>query len=170
MGRPEGVGGVEGGCARQVVSEIGQGSPAGVPEEAPRFPHFPDTATLIAIAIREKRHDDVLAWYKRTEMRGAYWPGHPGGTVAEAVQETHPDAALEIWLRQVRAQIAQTKPAAYQTAGVDLKKMKAVYARTGRLPEWERLLGALRTENARKPRLIEVLDGLEGRRSRILKS
>ncbi|OQW94552.1 MAG: hypothetical protein BWK77_09060 [Verrucomicrobia bacterium A1] len=68
-----------------------------------------------------------------------------------------------------QALIAQTKPAAYQMAGMSLTKMRAVYQRTGRLPEWERLLVALRTEHARKPRMIEVLDGLEGKRSRILK-
>jgi uncharacterized Zn finger protein len=140
-----------------------------VREEAPWHRSFPNTATLIAIAIREKRNDDVLEWYERAERCHEYWPGHPGGAVAEAVQETHPDAALEIWLRQIRAQIAQTKPGAYQMAGMDLMKMKAVYERTGRLPEWERLLESLRTEHARKPRMIEVLDGLEGKRSRILK-
>jgi uncharacterized Zn finger protein len=62
-----------------------------------------------------------------------------------------------------------TKPAAYQMAGACLEKMKAVYQRTGRSADWARLLAELRAEYARKPRLIEVLDGLEGKRSRILK-
>lgn len=130
---------------------------------------FPDTDTLIAIAIQEKRNDDVLLWYKAAGNRGAYWQDHRGGSVAAAVQETHPDEALAIWLRMAKAQIALTKPAAYQTAAASLAKMKAVNQRTGRLHEWERLLATLRTENARKLRLIEVLDELEGKRSRILK-
>ncbi len=130
---------------------------------------FPDTAVLIAIAIQEKRNDDVLLWYERAGKRGGYWQDHQGETVAEAVQKTHPAEALAIWLRLAQAQIALTNPAAYQMAGVSLTKMKTVYRRTGRLSEWERLLVALRTENARKPRMIEVLDGLEGKRSRILK-
>lgn len=50
-----------------------------------------------------------------------------------------------------------------------MKKMKVVYQRTSRLAEWETLLTELRTQNARKPRLIEVLDGLAGKRSPILK-
>ena len=89
--------------------------------------------------------------------------------MAEAVQEAHPDEALAIWLRTAKGQISMTKPAAYQMAGASLTKMKTVYQRTGSLPEWERLLVTLRTENARKPRMIEVLDGLEGKRARILK-
>lgn len=130
---------------------------------------FPDTDTLIAIAIQEKRNDDVLLWYKAAGNRGAHWQDHRGGTVAAAVQETHSDEALAIWLRMAKAQITLTKPAAYQTAAASLAKMKTVYQRTSRLSEWESLLETLRTENARKPRLIEVLDGLEGKRSRILK-
>ncbi len=140
-----------------------------VPDGKSCYSSFPDTDVLIAIAIQEKRNDDVLRWYERAGNRGGYWPAPRGETVAEAVQETHPDEALAIWLRMAQALIAQTKPAAYQMAGMSLTKMRAVYQRTGRLPEWERLLVALRTEHARKPRMIEVLDGLEGKRSRILK-
>lgn len=140
-----------------------------VPDEAGRYRSFSHTDTLIAIAIREGRNDDVLRLYERAGERGGYPQAYQGETVADAVQETHPDAALAIWLRLARAEIAMTKPAAYQTAGMSLTKMKIVYRRTGRLPEWERLLEMLRTENVRRPRMIEVLDGLEGKRSRILK-
>lgn len=140
-----------------------------VPGEEGRYRFFPDTVTLIAIAIREKRNDDVLLWYKHESKRDGYWQDHQGETVAAAVQETHPDEALAIWQRMTKSQIAMTKPAAYQMAGENLLKMKAVYQRSGRLAEWEHLLVELRTENARKPRMIEVLDGLEGKRSRILK-
>jgi len=140
-----------------------------VPGEKGRYRSFPDTATLIAIAIREKRYDDVLRWYDHEGKRGGYWQDHQGDTVASAVQTTHPDAALAIWLRLAKAQIALTKPAAYQMAGAHLAQMKTVYQRTGRLAEWNRLLTTLRAENARKPRMIEVLDGLEGKRSLILK-
>jgi uncharacterized Zn finger protein len=139
-----------------------------VPEANVRHRSFPDTATLIAIAIREKRHDDVLRWYGDLGKRGGYWQDHQGEAVAVAVQETHPDAALAIWLRMAKAQIAMTKPAAYQAAGACLAKMKAVYRRTERTAEWDRLIAALRAENARKPRMIDVLDGLEGKRSRIV--
>jgi uncharacterized Zn finger protein len=136
--------------------------------EVGRYRFFPDTSTLIAIAIQEKRNDDVLRWYRLAAERGHGWRGHQGATVADAVQETHPDEALAIWLRLARAEIALTKPAAYQAAGALLLRMKTVYQRTGRLAEWERLLASLRAENTRKPRLVGVLDGLAGKRSRIL--
>lgn len=125
---------------------------------------------MIAIAIHERRNNDVLRWYKQQNKRGGWGVDYQGETVAAAVQETHPDEALAIWKRGAISQIAVTKPAAYQMAGAYLEKMKVVYQRIGRLAEWERFLAELRAENARKPRLIEVLDGLEGKRSRILKA
>ncbi len=138
------------------------------PGENDRYQSFPDTSTLIEVAIREKRNTDVLRWYGDAGIGGEHWQDHQGEAVADAVQETHPDTALAIWLRMAKAQIAMTKPATYEIAGTSLEKMKAVYRRTGRLTEWERLIASLRTENARKPRMLEVLDGLEGKRSRIL--
>lgn len=137
-----------------------------VPGEKRHYGSFPDSATLMAIAMKEGRNDDVLRWYNRG--RGGYGHDYQGDTVAAAVQKSHPDEALAIWLRMAKAQIAETKPAAYQMAGASLKQMKAVYQRTERMAEWNRLLTELRIENARKPRMIEVLDNLEGKRSRIL--
>lgn len=138
-----------------------------VPKEKERYRSFPDTATLMAIAMKEGRNDDVLRWYKAG--RGGYGHDYQGDTVAATVQKSHPDESLAIWLRLAKAQIALTKPAAYPLAGDSLGKMKAVYLRTGRMDEWNRLLMDLRVENARKPRMLEVLDHLEGKRSRILK-
>jgi len=131
---------------------------------------FPDTGALITIAIRERRNDDVLRWYKQSSQPEGWGADYLGETVAAAVQQTHPEEALTIWKRHVISQIATTKPAAYQAAGAHLEKMKAVYHRTDRLAEWEQLLTELRTKHARKPRFIEVLGRLEGKRSRILKA
>lgn len=141
-----------------------------VPEGKERYRLFPDTGALISISIHERRNSDALRWYKQQNKRGGWGADYQGETVAAAVQETHPDEALAIWKRSAISQIAVTKPAAYQIAGACLEKMKAVYQRTGRLADWERFLTELRAANARKPRLTEVLDGLEGKRSRILKA
>jgi uncharacterized Zn finger protein len=158
-------------ASRQVMSQTSWPLPStglGVTERKARYPFFPDTPALIAIAIQEKRNDDVLRWYKQKTKHGGWETDCQAETVAEAVQQTHPDEALAIWKRRARSQIATTKPSAYEMAGAYLKKMKAVYRRTDRLAEWEQFLADLRRETARKPRMIEVLDGLEGKRSRIL--
>jgi uncharacterized Zn finger protein len=143
-----------------------------IPDEKKPYHFFPDTAALIAIAILEKRNDDVLHWYKQRNKGGRLGWGtdYQGDTVAAAVQETHPDEALGIWKRSVTDQVAMTKPAAYESAGAYLKKMRVVYKKTGRLADWKRFIAELCAEHSRKPRFIEVLDGLEGKQSRILKA
>ena len=131
-----------------------------------RYSIFPDSHVLIEIALHEKRHDDALAWLARAP-RGVFGPGYSycGGletSVAQAVQETHPDAALDIWRRLAEGAIAQVNPAAYEVAEGYLEKMKAVYVRLGREPEWTALIAELRAKNRRKRCLMEVLDQLEG--------
>jgi len=143
--------------------------PTGLPEREEQYRQgsFPDTGALIDIAIQEKRNDDVLRWYDLESSRQRFGGGS-GEAVADAVQDTHPDAALAIWKRLATAQIALTNPAAYQVAGGFLTKMRTVYQRTSRLEEWQRLLTELRAQHARKPRLLEVLNSLEDRRTRII--
>ena len=134
------------------------------PGEQARWRTFPDTGVLIDIAIREKRMDDVVQWHKAARKRAGVWGGHYDDKVAEAVQKTHPGFALELWKKLAEAEIALVKPAAYQVAGRYLRKMRAVYRREKRLREWDTYLTELREENKRRPRMLEVLDSLEGKR------
>jgi uncharacterized Zn finger protein len=134
-----------------------------------RWQHFPHTSTLIDIAIQEGRHDDVLRWYRQGRKPGGYGIDYEGSKVAQAVQETHPNNAISIWKEQAAKEIVRTKPAAYQTEGGYLGKIQGVYERTNRMEEWNVYLSGLRGQNSRRPRMLEVLDSLEGRRTRIVK-
>jgi uncharacterized Zn finger protein len=124
----------------------------------------PQTQMLIEIAILEKRHDDVLAWYAVVQKKTEFFVllGGLGALVADTVNDTHPDAALDIWWRLAENEIARVTPSAYEVAGGYLGKMKAVYARLGRSDEWRRLLDGLRTANRARRRMLEVLDRLDG--------
>ena len=133
-----------------------------------QWTRFPDTATLIDIAAREGRHDDALRWYRQGRKPGVYGHDNKGAEVAQAVQKTHPDDAIAIWKELVSREIARAKPAAYQTAGGHLKKMKAVFERTQRTSEWTAYLSNLRVQNSRRPRMLDVLNSLEGRRTPIV--
>jgi hypothetical protein len=65
------------------------------PEKVGRLT-FPHATTLMDIAIQERRHDDVLRRYHvAAEGRGCANMSL-GVTVAEAVQETHPNEALAV--------------------------------------------------------------------------
>ncbi len=139
-----------------------------VQDRPSRGSHFPDIGTLIDIAIKEKRHNDVLKWYRLSKKSGGLWRDHTGEKVAQVIQETHPDEAISIWKALVTQEIAQAKPSAYQTAGHYLKKMNVVYARIDHEAVWSQYMAELREQNKRRPRMLDVLNALEGRRTRIV--
>jgi uncharacterized Zn finger protein len=123
---------------------------------------FPDLHTLIDIAILEKRFDDVVAIYQRLH-KTKRWGWETDKTVPQAVVNTHPDVALDIWQEIVEGLIEQVKPKAYESAGVFLRLMKKVYDRHERLADWQGLLDGLREKHKAKRRLMGVLDTLSNR-------
>ena len=133
-----------------------------------RWARFPDTETLIDIAIKEKHHDEVLKWYGLSKKSGGFGRDFTGQKVADAIQMTHTDEALSIWKALAIQEISQAKPSAYQTAGSYLKKMKTAYTRINKPGAWTRYLAELRENNKRRPRMLDVLNSLEGKRTRIV--
>jgi len=120
---------------------------------------FPDLATLIDIAISEKRIDDVVDLYQRLR-KTRRWGWETDKTVAQAVADTHPDLALGIWQDIVDGLIGQVKPKAYVEAATYMRFMKKVYTQINRLDDWRGLLEELRGKHKAKRKLMEVLDTL----------
>ncbi|MBI3328911.1 MAG: hypothetical protein HYZ81_19685 [Nitrospinae bacterium] len=138
----------------------------GVTESTERWPmHYPMTETLIDIAIAEKRPDEVIRWYDQRQIGavGWGWGVDRDDTVAEAVAGAYPDRALVIWKKLAEAYIAQTQPRAYAAAAGFLRKVHRLLEKRGKQEEWRSYLAQLRQVNARKRRLVEVLDDLVGR-------
>jgi uncharacterized Zn finger protein len=132
-----------------------------------RKSEFPMIDVLIDIAIEEKRPDEVLRWYdqRRSKKRIFWgWDGYHEDQVAEALADHYPDRALAIWKNVAEKQIALTKPKAYEAAVIYLRKIYNLLKKLKREEEWKNYLLKLRQANARKPRLIEILSRLEGRR------
>jgi uncharacterized Zn finger protein len=129
---------------------------------------LPHAETLVRIAIHEGRYDQAVTWYERTcTGRGPYAPDL-GDEVASAVQGTHPEVSLGIWRKKAETWIAQVKPSAYQEAGRYLKRLARLYRKLDRADAWRAYLDELRSANRRRPRMMEVLDSVEGKRKRIL--
>lgn len=124
---------------------------------------FPLVDQLIAIAIFEKKPDQVLKWYdQRPKGRFAGY-GIDQDEIATAVQIHAPDRAVDIWKNKAEGLIAQVKPSAYQEAAKYLRKASSIVTREKKTGAWEQYLLALRQLHFRKRRLIEILDGLEGK-------
>lgn len=128
------------------------------------FQKYPDYDTLIDIAILENRLDDVVELYRSRPESSDHWEDGRDKEVADAVMEAYPDISLEIWRGMAEKHISRVKPKAYEEAAIYLGKMRTVYNRTKRLPEWRKYIDSLRAEHKRKRRLLEVLDVLENRR------
>ena len=127
---------------------------------------FPLIDMLIDIAIAEKRPDDVIRWYDQRKSRemGWWWSGSQDDKIAGALVDRYPDRALEIWKRLAENQIALTKPKAYEVAAGYLRKVRRVMKKMEREKEWQSYIAELRQVNAKKKRLLEILDSLSGRR------
>ena len=127
----------------------------------------PVTQTLIEIAIAEKQIEAVLKWYdletSRTDYRRGYMPVS-SLQIAEMVKEKYPDRAIEIWKEQAESAISRVQVSGYQEAGTYLREVRDTLKRLNKEDEWEAYLSELRDQNKRRPRCLEVLDGLAGKR------
>ena len=132
----------------------------------------PMTGILTQLAIAEKKPDEVLKWYDYASRKkgglGMYDFLVNPTEVAEAIKSAHPERAIAIWQEAAEEEIARVSTSGYEAAIPYLRKMKNALTRAGRKQEWDEYLASLREENSRRPRCLEVLDRLQGRRRRII--
>lgn len=124
---------------------------------------FPLTEVLVRVAMAEGRSDEVLRWYDARQPSGADFYQVPAldDEVAEAVAQMRPDRAVAIWKRLAEGLIAQTLTRAYESALTYLRKVRRVLAAQGRADEWRAYVADLRAANARKRKLVELLDRMD---------
>jgi uncharacterized Zn finger protein len=133
------------------------------PPETERREKFPRLIDLIDIAINENKPDQVLRWYDCLSRKTSDRFRVDDDEIATAIQKHAPERAVAIWIKMAEAQIALTKPSAYQQAARCLQKAGKVMSRLNKRAQWRQYLETLRTNNIRKVRLVEILDGLMGR-------
>jgi uncharacterized Zn finger protein len=131
---------------------------------APR-PHY---EVLIEMAIAAKRPETVLEWYDRmyagrSRQRVSYGFGMAGYAdhVAEAVTQSHPQRALEIYDQIVKENLPHASPSAYQTVVAYLRKTRPILKSLNRETEWERMVADIRLQHRNRPKFMEMLDGLD---------
>jgi uncharacterized Zn finger protein len=133
------------------------------PPEADKRTRFPLVCDLINIAILEKKPDQMLKWYDQRPQGRLGWFGVDEDIIATAVQTYAPERAVAIWKNKAERLINQVKPDAYQEAAKYLRKAGMVMSKENKQAQWDQYLGSLRNTHARKRRLLEALDGLDGK-------
>lgn len=137
-----------------------------VPTPTHHGPHFD---VLIQLAIAEQRPADALDWY---DKRNAVAPfDHLGrrtlydgaAALARAVEMTHPERAAELYLSLAESVAEERKPKQYPVAGAFIKRAESMLKQAGREDESAALIEDFRSRHRAKRRLMEVLDGLDGK-------
>ncbi len=124
----------------------------------------PFTVELTEIALAEKRFDDALHWYDHSRVKGHSWGiGNLGLRVADAVADSHPQRAVEIWLREAEREISKVNPRSYEVAARYLRKLRQVLLKNAWQEQWAECLARISCQHKRKTRLMEILGGLEQR-------
>ena len=122
---------------------------------------------LIELAIAEKKPTEVLKWYDLKAPTTHYSWGYmytSSLNVAHAIKEKYPDRAIEIWKEMAESEISRVEVSGYREAGTYLREVRDTLKRLNKEDEWEAYLSELRDQNKRRPRCLEVLDGLAGKR------
>jgi uncharacterized Zn finger protein len=128
-------------------------------------PHY---SVLVDMAIADHRHDDVLRWYeamhagKKHQTGTSAWIGasHYADRVAEAVAESHPDRALEIYRQRVDDHLQRAHVPAYEAVAAYLRKMRPILQALHREAEWSQAIADIRLRYRNRPRFMEILDKL----------
>jgi len=128
-----------------------------------RYQQFPDVSPLIAISIYEKDSHEVLRWYAIAK-KTPYLSSSFDTQVAEAVKNSHPDESLKIWWKLAENQINLVKTSAYEVAAMYLRQMRDVYQKTQRVDDWNTLIAGIRAKHKAKRNLMQILDGMMGKR------
>lgn len=130
-------------------------------------PHFD---VLIDLAIDETRPDDVLKWFDKRKAanesascRFRARTSHGDTRIAEAVESSHPDRAIAIYQQLADSIASETNTKTYPEVGGYLRRIKRMLKRADRSSEWPAIVGEFRSNHGRKPRLMRVIDGIEGR-------
>ncbi|MGL4513570.1 MAG: SWIM zinc finger family protein [Lacipirellulaceae bacterium] len=131
---------------------------------------------LVDIAIAEKRPEEALRWYDQIVADERATP--PGGPrpyswssaasiaprVAAAVAVSHPERALEVYRCELDSYLPHANQGAYESATACLRKMRPIMRSLDRDDYWVELVKDIRERYRNRPRFMEALDTLEGRR------
>jgi uncharacterized Zn finger protein len=138
-------------------------------EDQRHYPYKPHHDVLIDLAIARKRPDDVLHWYdtscalQKPTPYGWATSSAYADRVAEAVAQSHPERAIDIYRRQVDQNLQDASISAYETVASYLRKMKPILKSLKCEHEWTQLVADIRLRYRNRPRFMEILDQLENR-------
>jgi uncharacterized Zn finger protein len=107
---------------------------------------------LIEISLYEQDIERAL------ELVSKYPSGNYKAKVAQATEQTKPEAAIALYQQLVGQAIAGRSRPTYQTAAQYLKRIQPLFAATNAQDEWQVYLRKIRSEYVRLPALQDELN------------
>lgn len=142
----------------------------GAPAHRRQLRDGPYFDVLIDLAIDDKRPADALEWFDRqtAENTSASRPrvvhtSRGDARVARAVETSHPARAIGIYRLLAHSIASETNTKTYPEAVDCLKRIKSLLKKAGCEGDWSAIIGEFRSEHGRKRRLMQAIDGIEGR-------
>lgn len=108
---------------------------------------------LIQVRLLRGEHDGALALLPQLERYNVPLRLQ----VADAVQDTHPRAAMQLYQAAAEEEIGRADRRHYQTAASYLSQARAIAQRHGLDDDWDRYLQKLRQDHARRPALWDEI-------------
>jgi uncharacterized Zn finger protein len=132
----------------------------------------PHVDVLLDMAIKNKQPDDVLHWYEAEMASAENVVGGPhylanlydSDRVAKAITDAYPQRALEIYRHKLDSHLKQAGTSAYETCAACLRKMRPIYKALDQDDHWTELLADIRHNYRNRPRFMEILDRMQGRK------
>lgn len=128
---------------------------------------------LIDMAIKNKQPDEVLRWYEAAISPMESTRGRPNflgvvydsDRVAEAITASYPQKAIEIYRRKLDANLKTASTSAYEACAGSLAKMRPIYKSLDQEDHWDELLADIRHNYRNRPRFMEKLERMQGRKA-----
>jgi uncharacterized Zn finger protein len=116
-------------------------------------------ATLTELYLSEGEITLALETLQRVPQRQGYWYGADSLQirVARAAEETQPEAAIQLYLREVEQLIKLQGRANYALAAGHLQRVRDLYRGRGQGQTWQSLIGSLREQHRRLPALKDEM-------------
>jgi uncharacterized Zn finger protein len=120
---------------------------------------------LIAIAIEEKDHYEVLVWYDLylTGKPTHFLPTVLVEGIADTIAEKFPDRATDMRKNIAEVYLKEARPKSYELAMVQIRKIKETLKRQNLLPEWELYLSEIKKNHSRRKLFLDMLVILDER-------
>lgn len=117
-----------------------------------------DYVEYLKVLLLERRVGEAFEAYEEGLLQGEHFPDAIRLNLAEAVEDSDPTRALELYRTLVGGLIERRTREYYRMAAHVLARVESLYSRLGRTEEWQQVFDEFMASYPRRPALIQELE------------